>query len=150
MSDQNIVKFLFEMGQLKREPRAGWLLLGIKHCESVADHTCRTVFVSYILAKMEGADAQKTALISAFHEMGETRIRDFHKLASRYTPNKKEAEHEAIKDQLELLPKEIAEGFSDLLTEMDNDSSPEHIIAKDADYLECAFILSALSRQRST
>ena len=46
---KDIANFLFEMGQLKNIPRSGWLLLGINNPESVADHVCRSTFISFII-----------------------------------------------------------------------------------------------------
>jgi putative hydrolase of HD superfamily len=136
VDDQALISFFFEVGQLKRQPRSGWHLLGIKHPESVADHTARSVFIAYVLAKLEGADPEKAALIAAFHELPEARIGDFHKMASHYFPKKKGVEAEVLKEQLQQLPRALAADFLHLLSDFDKDATPEHVVAKDADYLE--------------
>ncbi len=136
LNDTALVDFFYEVGQLKRQPRAGWHLLGIKTPESVAEHTCRAVFMAYVLAKLEGANADKAALIAAFHELPETRIGDLHKMAVHYFPDKKNVERSVITEQLAPLPTEIAKGFHEFLDGEANDATPEHLIAKDADYLE--------------
>lgn len=120
---------------LKRRPRSGWQALNIPNPESVADHTCRSVFIAFILAKMEKADAQRTALISAFHEMPETRLSDLDKVAQRYL-EKKKIEKAIVQDQLQLLPNDIASDLSDFYTGFEEDETREHVIAKDADYVE--------------
>ena len=40
-SPSGAAAFLFEMGQLKNQPRSGWQLLGIQRPESVAEHSFR-------------------------------------------------------------------------------------------------------------
>jgi len=136
MSEKNIINFLYEMGQLKNNPRTGWQVIGIKNPESVADHTCRSTFISFILGKLEGVNAEKCALISAFHEMPETRVGDMHKITQKYVLDKKTIEKQVVKEQCESLPKEIGDSFFEFYNGFEEDKSSEHIIAKDADYLE--------------
>ncbi|MEM4702443.1 MAG: HD domain-containing protein, partial [Archaeoglobaceae archaeon] len=38
----DLVKFIHEVGTLKMIPRSGWLKIGIKNPESVAEHCFRT------------------------------------------------------------------------------------------------------------
>jgi len=134
--DKALIDFFYEVGQLKRQPRSGWLLLGITQPESVADHTCRAVFIAYALAKLEGANPDKAALIAAFHELPETRTGDLHKMAAHYFPQKKAVEKQVVADQLKALPPELAKEFASFFNGFDNEATPEHTIAKDADYLE--------------
>lgn len=136
MTEKNIVNFLYEIGQLKNNPRTGWHVIGIKNPESVADHTCRSTFISFILGKMEKVNAEKCALISAFHEMPETRVSDMHKITQNYVLDRKAIEKQVVKEQCESLPKEIGDSFFELYNGFESDDSPEHIVAKDADYLE--------------
>ena len=51
---KNIVDFLFEAGFLKKLKRSGYAYLGSGD-ESVADHTCRTLFIAYVLGQMTEA-----------------------------------------------------------------------------------------------
>ncbi len=134
--DQPLIDFLYEVGQLKREPRHGWLLLGIMHPESVADHTCRSVFIAYLLAKAEGVNPERAALIAAFHELPETRTGDLTKLAQNYIPEKKEHELAVMHEQLAPLPAELRDDFLALLVDFEKDTTPEQTVARDADYLE--------------
>ena len=55
----NIAKYLYEVGQLKRVKRSGWWMAGIADPESVAEHSFRTALLGYILASLEGADPTK-------------------------------------------------------------------------------------------
>lgn len=135
--DKKIVDFFYEVGMLKRFPRTGWLRAMVKNPESVADHTTRSTFVGFILAKMEGVDAKEVALICAFHELGEARISDLDKTQSSYFQDKKSVEQKAVKDQLAMLPKEMADELGHYILNEGTDNSPEQIVAKDADYIEC-------------
>ena len=48
MSDADrIVEFVYEVGQLKRLPRAGWLFAGVQHPESVAAHSFRVGVLAF-------------------------------------------------------------------------------------------------------
>src|SRR5262249_38641238 len=71
-----VATFLFEMGQLKNLPRAGWLLLGIPQPESVAEHSFRVAATGIMLAALEGADVGRTAALCLLHDAHETRIGD--------------------------------------------------------------------------
>ncbi|MEM4267695.1 MAG: HD domain-containing protein [Candidatus Woesearchaeota archaeon] len=134
----DIVDFLFELGQLKRTKRTGWWLINIKEPESVAEHSFRAAFIGYILAKMENSDPDKVIKMCLLQDICEARIGDLNKVAQRYI-NPKSAEIRALKEQLCKVPKEIAQEFETLFIEYHNDASKEGIIARDADLLECAF-----------
>src|SRR5947209_8295760 len=107
-SMNNIAKYLYEVGQLKRVKRSGWWMAGITDPESVAEHSFRTALLGYILASLEGADPQKTAMICLFHDLGETRINDLHRVAKRYI-DVGDREEAAFQEQAERLPHPIAE-----------------------------------------
>jgi putative hydrolases of HD superfamily len=134
----NIAKYLYEAGQLKRVKRSGWWLAGITDPESVAEHSFRAAILGYILASLEGADPQQTALICLFHDMGEARINDFHRVAKRYI-DVGDREEVAFKEQAERLPQNIAENVIALMQEYEGKTSLEGQIAHDADLLECIF-----------
>ena len=68
--------FLYEMGQLKNLPRAGWLLLGIPQPESVAEHSFRVAIVAPRWPRWTAPTPGATALLALFHDAHETRIGD--------------------------------------------------------------------------
>ena len=72
------------MGQLKRVKRSGWWIAGVENPESVAEHSFRTAAIAYLLAKLEGADAGRVTLMALFHDMGEARTNDLHRIVRRY------------------------------------------------------------------
>ncbi len=134
-STENIIKFFFEAGSLKRIKRSGWWLEGIKDPETVAEHTYRTAIIGYVLAKMEKTDVDKVVKMCLFHDMPECRINDVPRSAIKYL-NKDPIEKEVVKDQAAMLPQEIGNDFASIFNEMDEMKTKEAIVAKDADRLE--------------
>lgn len=101
---QGMVGLLYEAGQLKRVKRSGWWSALIDDPESVAEHSFRTAVVAFVLASVEGLDANKMAAAALFHDFAETRINDVHKMAARYLTAKKEAERKIFSEQRSGLP----------------------------------------------
>ncbi|MFH1285036.1 MAG: HD domain-containing protein [Candidatus Micrarchaeota archaeon] len=126
--------FIFELGMLKRTPRSGWLSLGIKDCESVAEHSFRMAVLAMILAKMEGANEERVLKMCLLHDLPEARTSDLSYLHAKYAKADME---KAAKDSLDglLFEKEALA----LITEFEAQKTKEAIVAKDADYLECIF-----------
>ncbi len=127
----NLLKYLFEVGQLKYVKRSGWWLAKVKDPESVAEHSFRTAILAYVIAKRENSpNPEKTCLKALLHDMHETRLLDKHKVASNYSKTSKEIERKVEAEQCKLLGDAGKEVY-DLLGQ-------EDVIAKDADYLEAA------------
>ncbi|GCE06118.1 HD domain-containing protein [Dictyobacter aurantiacus] len=136
MDMNNIAKYLYEIGQLKRVKRSGWWMAGITDPESVAEHTFRTAILGYVLASLDGADPAKTAMMCLFHDTGEARINDLHRVSKRYI-NVGRDEERAITEQVDRLPQEIAANILSFFDDYEGRRSPEGILARDADLLEC-------------
>jgi len=134
---QKIVNYFFEINTLKRIKRSGSWIAGIKDPDTVAEHAFRTAQIGYVLAELEKVDSNKVLLMCLFHDNAEVRIGDHHKIMARYMDTKK-AEKLATKEQLENLPKKIAQKLEKISTEFNEKKSPEAIVAKDADLLELA------------
>ncbi|MBD3210078.1 HD domain-containing protein [Candidatus Micrarchaeota archaeon] len=135
---EEIARYIFEAGMLKRVARSGWWAEKIKHPESAADHSFRTAIVAFIIARMEGFDedhARKICTAAVFHDMHETRLLDLNKITHRYIEAGKELELRVEKEQAEELPAGIKESVLQVL-EL---SQEERQVLKDADYVECAF-----------
>ncbi|MDD2515664.1 MAG: HD domain-containing protein [Candidatus Gracilibacteria bacterium] len=134
---KKIVNLIFEGLQLKRIKHEGWRLAGIPFPDSVAEHSLNAAQIGYILAKMEGADANKVATMLVWHDIGEARIGDMHFINTKYINNKNNFELEAMKHQFEKI--DFGKDVLDLFIEYEERSTFEGNIAKDADYLEQAF-----------
>ncbi len=134
----NIAKYIYEMGHMKKVKRSGWWLAGIKDPESIAEHSFRTAILGYVLASLENADPQRTAIIGLFHDTGEARINDMHRVAQRYI-DKGRSEEIALIEQTERLPENVAKDIQSLFQEYEERLSLEAKLARDADLLECIF-----------
>ncbi len=123
---EEIVRFIHEAGSLKYVPRSGWLKLGIKMPESVAEHTFRTALIAFIIALRNGESydvACRAAAAALFHDMHEARVMDLHKVAKEYVDVDVDR---VLADQLSSLGIEI--DFSDV-----------YKYVRDADRLELSF-----------
>lgn len=134
---KRVTDFLFEAFHLKNIKHEGWRFCGIPSPDSVAEHSLNAAQIGYVLAKMEGADANKVAAMLVWHDLAEVRIGDHHKIAARYIENKKEIEKKVMSDQLDGL--DFGPEIADLFHQYEERSTLEGTIAKDADYLEQAF-----------
>ncbi|WP_440955813.1 HD domain-containing protein [Methanosarcina sp. Mfa9] len=133
---EQIMKFLYEMGQMKKISRTGWWIAGVKDPESVAEHSFRVAIVGYVLAKLENVDPYKVAVMCLFHDIHEARLNDIHKIGEKYF-NLSEAENQAFLDQTSRLPASISSDLKSLMDEFNACKSVEAKIANDADRLEC-------------
>ena len=135
MKDE-IAKYLYELGQLKRVRRSGWWIAGVENPESVAEHSFRMAVIASILAQFEGADPEKATFMALFHDISEARTNDLHRIARRYV-DWENVEKKVIKDQSKRLPDEIAKRISSLLSEFEEEVSLGARVVRDADFLEC-------------
>jgi putative hydrolase of HD superfamily len=134
-----VVSFAYEAGQLKRLPRAGWLLAGVHSPESVADHSFRVAVLAYLIAVQEGANPDRAAALGLFHDFPETRIGDVPSVGKPYVktadPNK------VIADQAAALPAALAGHITALIAEHESAKTPaatlESKCSRDADKLDC-------------
>ena len=132
-----IVDYFFEAGTLKRLPRTGWLNAGIKHPETIAEHSHRTGLIGAVLAIMEGADPAKVALMGVLHDTQETRIGDIAYIGRRYL--KAADNRDVTSDQTAGAPPAVREALAAVVDEIESYETKESIIHRDADKLECLF-----------
>lgn len=129
-----VATFLFEVGHLKRLPRAGWLLLGIAQPETVAEHSFRVGAAGIALAALAGADPGRTAALCLMHDAHETRIGDVPSVGRAYVQT---AVPEAVSaHQTAAMPDPIAKVFQELTAEFEAAETIEGKLAKDADKIE--------------
>jgi putative hydrolases of HD superfamily len=135
---QNLSDFFFELSVLKKLPRSGSFIAGIRNPDTVGEHVFRASEIAFILADLEGANAEHSAFLAMIHDNGEARINDHHKIMSRYMDSK-QAEKTAFFDQCEQLPEKTANKFREAFEEFEAQETLEAKCAKDADLLELAF-----------
>ena len=136
MSDEarDITAFLYEIGQLKRYPRTGWLTAGVPSPESVADHSHRASVIAAAVAAMEGADPQRAAFLAIWHDTQETRTTDLSHLTRKYVtplPN-----GPVTSAQVSHLPAALADVITGAVAEYETGATLEARCARDADKLE--------------
>ena len=129
------VRYLYEVGQLKLSKRTGWWHAGVPEPESVAEHTFRAAVIGYLLAVMEHADPGLTATLCLFHDVIETRTGDIPNVAKAYVTHEPDVRIAA--DQVGGTAPEVRDAILGLVARFVDQDSPEALLAKDADRLEC-------------
>lgn len=130
----DITAFLYEIGQLKRYPRTGWLTAGVPSPESVADHSYRAAVIAAVLAAMEGADPQRAAFLALWHDSQEARTTDLSHLTKKVVTAQPAESVTAA--QVSRLPAGLAALIAGAVGEYEARRSPEARCARDADKLE--------------
>lgn len=133
----DFIKYFSELGMFDVFNRTGGKLSKVPFEEKLSSHIVKAAQIAYILAHLEGADPEKTATIVLFHDNGELRVGDQHKVASRYYDND-EPEKKAFNEQSKLLPTNISKKIIAFFQEYNLRNTKEGIIARDADWLEQA------------
>lgn len=65
------LKFLIEINKLKEMPRTGWVLMGVKNPETVAEHTFRTTIAAWLLGRKKKLNIERVMKIALFHDLCE-------------------------------------------------------------------------------
>ncbi len=128
-------RFIFEAGVLKRAARTGWWFAGVRHPETVAEHSHRTALIGMILAALEGADPARVTMLCVLHDTQETRTTDLPHIAKRYlgaAPNTT-----ITADQVAGCPPAVADTITSAVAEYEAGETLESKVARDADKLEC-------------
>jgi putative hydrolase of HD superfamily len=126
-----LVDFLFEAGFLKRLARSGYPYLG-SGAESVADHTCRTLYIAYVLGQLsDGIDMGRLLKMCLFHDFPEARTGDLNYVNKQYVESKEEKVLAELSDRLP-----FGEEIAALVREFNDKKTPEAILANDADQLD--------------
>lgn len=131
-----MANLIYEAGVLSKVRRSGWWLAGVDSPESVAEHSFRAALIAFILADMEGCDAERAASMALFHDLHEARVLDMHKVGQHYA-DWDAAERKAIGEQLEGLPPGLRSRIKALKADFQKPVSKEAIVVRDADHLEC-------------
>ncbi|MFJ6411008.1 HD family hydrolase [Streptomyces hydrogenans] len=127
--------FLFEMGVLKNAKRTGWWFTGNNNPESIAEHSFRVGIIGAVLAMMEGVDPARVALMCLFHDTQETRIGDIPHIGRRYLDAA--ANETVTADQVSAAYPAVRDGVQRVVEEYEAKGTPEAVVARDADKLEC-------------
>lgn len=135
--DNAVTRLFYEAGHLKRTPRTGWFFAGVpkSETESVAEHSFRAALIAYVLAQLDGANAERAATLAIFHDTQESRTGDIPYVGKRYLNR---PDHEMVTaHQTEYLPDAVRAPVRALVAEYEGQESREAVLARDADKLEC-------------
>jgi len=146
---RELADFLFEVGMLKKTPRSGFQFLG-SGSESVAEHILRTLYIGYVLCKMDPeADELKVLKLCLMHALPEARTGDMNYVNKKYV---EVDEEKAIRELAE--PLFFGEEIEKTLNEFNGKETRESLMARDADQLalilqlkECGDLGNKYSRE---
>eukprot|EP01062_Namystynia_karyoxenos_P063210 TRINITY_DN56028_c0_g1_i1.p1 TRINITY_DN56028_c0_g1~~TRINITY_DN56028_c0_g1_i1.p1 ORF type:complete len:237 (+),score=62.28 TRINITY_DN56028_c0_g1_i1:68-778(+) len=134
-----VLDFLQFCGALKRVPRTGWVECGVRHVESVSDHSWRMALGALVCAD-PGLDRARLAALCIVHDLAEAVVGDLSPKQMRETGISKEdksrMEAEAMATLCALLPAGMAEVILSLWAEYEAARTPEARWVKDMDKLE--------------
>jgi putative hydrolase of HD superfamily len=127
---RDIADFLFEAGMLKKTPRSGFQFLG-SGCESVAEHVLQTLYIGYVLCKLDPtADELKVLRLCLVHDLPEARTGEMNYMNKKYVAVD---EKKAVRDLAE--PLFFGGEIEATLEEFNERGTRESVIAHDADQL---------------
>jgi len=86
---KNTLNFLIEVGKLKKMPRRGWILRGMKNPETIAAHTFRMVLMAWLLGKQKKLNVSKILKMSLIHDLCEVYAGDTTPHDNFFLKNKK-------------------------------------------------------------
>jgi putative hydrolase of HD superfamily len=134
METSDITRFLFEVGTMRKILRMHrQALLTDDMPDNIATHSFRVVVIGYFLAIMEKVDWHKVVIMCLIHDMGESRSNDHNWIHKRYVT---EDEDLIFEEQLGPFP-----GLAEIAKEYGERTTPESIVAKDADVLDQVLLL---------
>lgn len=135
MKKSPLTNFFFELGMLKKIEHCGTKFAGVKHPDTLGEHTCRAAQIGYALALADGGNQERVAAMCLFHDIGEIRIGDAHRIAQRYLKTLP-AEEKAMHEQTEKLPKNLRDRIRNFWKEFHELKTHDAKIARDADLFE--------------
>jgi putative hydrolase of HD superfamily len=142
-----IIDTLLGLDPLADLPRTGWLLRGVRPCESVADHSYGVALVALLLtdalrAEGETVDGERVLRMALVHDAPEVRTGDVP------MPSKTAESARALSEVEERLARELLPGdLADAWREAEQGTSIEARIVKAADKLQMMIKVLAYERQ---
>ena len=143
MSTQRDIEFLYELGSLRNVPRGWRQHIGLD-VASVLEHTYRVIWLSLVIARMEGVKSEEKILkMAMIHDGAEARVSDHSIVQKVYVKaDEKTASHD-------MLDATIFEDYEQILDEYEQRQSIEAKIVKDADNLDIDLELKELTEMGS-
>jgi len=134
---EGLIKFLTEIGKLKRVRRTGWVMRGVHDPEAVSGHMYRMSIIAMVTNLPGDMDRNKCMKMCLVHDMAECVVGDIAPCDNVPKEEKKRMEEEAMNDLCKLIENEqIRKEMLDLFHEYEDQSSCEAILVKDIDRFE--------------
>nr|CAB3252150.1 HD domain-containing protein 2-like [Phallusia mammillata] len=134
---ENLVQFLSTIGKLKKTERAGWVLKGIKHPESVSDHMYRMAIMAMTcLDSTSEIKMDHCIKLCLVHDMAECIVGDITPSDNITKEEKQRLEKDAMDHLGSLLPKETSSSVKELFEEYEAQETREAMFVKDLDRFE--------------
>ncbi|CAL0308016.1 unnamed protein product [Lupinus luteus] len=142
-SSASVIDFLTLCNRLKTTKRKGWVNLGIKGGESIADHMYRMSLMALIAGDVPGLNRERCIKIALIHDIAEAIVGDITPSDGVPKAEKSRREQAALNEMCDVLGGGTrAEEIKELWSEYENNSSLEANLVKDFDKVE--LILQAL------
>ena len=156
-SEDSVIALFGHILALKSLPRTGWLLAGVPHPESVADHSYGTAALAGFLCDLinlapaaEGLaqplDVGRVVRIALVHDLAEAWLTDLPKRASELLGS--DTKHATERRAMELIMEDLPGGseYLALWSEFEVAATPEARVVRDADKLDMVLQAAAYSR----
>jgi len=137
----NFIEFARTVGKLKETKRTGWVKdAGLKHPESVADHSFRTSVLAMLLSDEAGLDTEKVMRLALLHDLEESITGDIIRSEKEAMDEQERysMELEAFKKVVADLPESIRKKYIELWKEGYEGKTREAMLVKSIDRVEQA------------
>lgn len=140
MKLSKIVNFLYEVGTLRKLPRAHQQTLFTQDfSDNISSHSFRVTMIGWHLAILEKANVNKVIKMCLLHDLGEARTGDQNWVHKKYV---KVYDEEILNDQIGEFPEML-----EITKEYEERVSLESKIAKDADLIDQIMLLKEYELQ---
>jgi putative hydrolase of HD superfamily len=141
---ENYLEFFETINRLKEIKRTGWIIVGVKNPESVAEHSFRTAIMAFFLAKRLKCNKEKLVKICLLHDLHESICGDLILDYTSYYPEAKglgkkekaKQEKKAFEELTQIIGQGDSKEFSSLWKELERQKTREAKAAKELDVLE--------------
>ena len=131
---QQLLSLFSGIDTLKRLPRSGWVLHGVKNSESVGDHSFGVAAMALYIGRRRGMDLAKLLTMAILHEVCEIKVGDLTPHDKVPPEKKRELETNAAREFLAGID-ESGELF-ELWLDFNERRTPEGSLINDLDRLE--------------
>jgi len=147
---EKLTGFFHEVGKLKEVKRQGWVVAGIKDCESAAEHSFRFAVMSMILGRDTGIDVCKAVRMGLVHDIAEARIGDIITWKSFHMDDKSKQDKERAAMVSMTAPLgDVGKEMLSLWEEFEAGKTSEARFSREIDKLEMVFQAFEYERDRT-